>query len=153
MCNSLWEEGVRLPVREKRDFRLLENSFKVPNYSCPAPYGSVDWSIVLYTKRPWVQFLVRAHTWVVGSALGRGTYGEGDNQSVFLFLCLSLPLSLSLLPHLFLPFPLFPLKKKKINGCILGWRLRKSSNLLLSSFRTVIFKMSPIFIKCNVVWP
>lgn len=37
---------------------------------CPWPGGLVGWGVVLHTDRLWVQFPIRAHTWVVGSVPG-----------------------------------------------------------------------------------
>ena len=64
----------------------------------PGQYGSVSWSIILWTERLQVQFMVRAHTHVAGSIPGQGTYEKAPNQyfsltSMFLFL--SLPSYLS----------------------------------------------------------
>ena len=39
----------------------------------PWPNGRAGWSIIPYTKRLWVQFLVRAYTQIAGSIPGWGT--------------------------------------------------------------------------------
>lgn len=45
---------------------------KAPPESWPS--SSVDWSIIPHTKRLQVQFLVRAHTYILGSIPSGGTY-------------------------------------------------------------------------------
>ena len=50
--------------------------------------GSVGWGMILYTKRMWIQFLVREHIQVVGSIPSWGMYGKQViNVSLSPFLC------------------------------------------------------------------
>ena len=82
----------------------------------PQPWlgGWVDWSVIPYTKRLWVRFLVRARSWVVGSV---PTWGAYRRQPVcFCLTEMFLSLSLSLSP------PLYPAASllSKIHKRILG---------------------------------
>ena len=68
----------------------------------PGHCDSVVWSFLPWTEGLQVQFLVRAHTQVVGSIPGWGTYKKATNQSfsftsmfLFLFASHSPPFSLS----------------------------------------------------------
>ena len=67
---------------------------KLTNEFSSWPGGSVDWSIVPYTKRLQGQFLVRAYSCLAGSILGWGAYG-GQLIDVS---HIDIPLSFSLSP-------------------------------------------------------
>ena len=55
----------------------------------------LSWSIILCTRRLWVQFPVRAHAWVVGLIPGQGPRGRQPDWCFFLTsVFLSLPPSL-----------------------------------------------------------
>ena len=56
------------------------------------PGGWVDWSIFLYIKRLWIQFLGRAHTQDAGSIPSQDTYGR---QVIDVSLSRSLPPTLT----------------------------------------------------------
>ena len=89
----IWGIQVGLPDKVE-DCYLLNLNFS------PGQYGSVGWSIVLWTKGSGVQFLVRANTWVLGLVPGQGTYRSQPIDVSLSRRCVSPSLSLPPFPSL-----------------------------------------------------
>lgn len=51
----------------------------------PCPGDSLGWGVISFTRKVGVQFLVRAHIWILGSIPGQGASLEVTNS------CFSLP--------------------------------------------------------------
>ena len=79
--------------------------------SGPGLNGSVGWNIVLWTKRSWVRFPVRAHVWVVGLV----PVGARTRVNLLIFLShIGVPLSLLFAPSKIKKYvPLWGLKNKR----------------------------------------
>ena len=82
--------------------------------------GSGGWSVISYTKKLWVQSLVRAHTQVVVLTPGWGAYRSQPTDVLLSRRCFSLSLSLSPAPS--------SLSKTNAKH-MLGWVLKKIKNL------------------------